>query len=233
MEENENKEELKNEEATINTEELKKEASETVGKVKDTIKDLRIKDETMNTRNFVKEMVKDPITKTSEITKDKDNKFLKTSIFMIIIWTLSELIYAVFSYIDSYGTIFRRLLKIVKVGISPAVIVLTLTLIIFILNKKKKKSLTTVLSTVVSVYLPMIVASVVHLLYLIDYQMAKITTPVTTLATFITIILSYFAIKNIFEEETDLATLKKFVLVEAIYFGVAIIASFLGISMYL
>ena len=63
--------------------------------------------------------------------------------------------------------------------------------------------------------------------------MYKITTPVSMLATFITIILSYFAMKDIFEEETELGTLKKFVIVEAIYFGIAIIFSFLGISLYL
>lgn len=228
----ENKEEVKKEEQTINTDELKKETSETVGKVKDTIKDLKIKDETMNAKNFVKDMVKDPISKTSEITKDKDNKYLKTSIFMVIVWMLVEFIFSAVSY-SKYSSFGRTILSIIKNTLSPLCIVLALTLIIFVLNKKHKKSLTTVLSTVVTVYTPMIIASIVNLLYLIDYQMAKITTPVTMLATFITIVLSYFAMEDIFEEETELGTFKKFVLVEVIYFAVAIVVSFLGISMYL
>ena len=228
----ENKEEVKKEEPTINTDELKKETSETVGKVKDTIKDLKIKDETMNAKNFVKDMVKDPISKTSEITKDKDNKYLKTSIFMVIVWMLAEFVFSALSY-SKYSSFGRNVLSIIKSTLSPLCIVLALTLIIFVLNKKHKKSLTTVLSTVVTVYIPMIIASIVHLLYLIDYQMAKITTPVTMLATFITIVLSYFAMEDIFEEETELGAFKKFVLVEVIYFAVAIVVSFLGISMYL
>lgn len=247
MEENESKEELKQEEVKqeetkqeevkqeetkkIDTEDLKKEATDTVGQMKDTIKDIKFKDETKNATNFVKDMVKDPITKTSEITKDSDNKFLKTSIFMVIIWVAARLLYRIFSY--KYGSFGSKLLTIIKYTVAPLFVVLALTLIIFILNKKRRKSLTTIFSTVVTVYTPVILASVVDLLNLIDYQMVKITTPVSQLATFISIVLSYFAMKDIFEENSELATFKKFVLVELIYFAVAIVVSFLGVSMYL
>lgn len=220
------------EEKTLNTDELKKEASETATKVKDTIKEIKIKDETKNAKNFVQEMVKDPIKKTSEITKDKENKYLKTSVFMILVWMLSEFIFSALSY-SKYSSFGRNVLSILKSTLSPLCIVLVLTLIIFVLNKKHKKNLTTVLSTVVTVYLPMVVSSIVHLLYLIDYQMIKIITPVSALATFISVVLSYFAMKDLFEEETELGTFKKFVLVEVIYFAVAIVFSFIGISLYL
>ena len=203
-----------------------------MGQVKDTMKDIRIKDETMNATNFVKEMVKDPLSKTEEIAQDTENKYLKTSIFMVIVWMAAELIYEII-YKIKYSYSGRTILGMDKTTLAPLCIVLALTLIIFILNKKKKKSLTTVLSTVVTAYIPMCIASIICLLNLIDSGMYKITTPVSALATFITIILSYFAVKDIFEEETELKTFKKFVLVELIYFGVAIVVSFLGISMYL
>lgn len=238
MDEKEKQEEIKNEETqkeetkTIDTEELKKQAAETVGQVKSTVKNIKIKDETLNTKNFVKDMIKDPISKTTEISKDSDNKFLKTSIFIVIVWMAAKFLFSVLSY-RKYNSFGRNVLSILKSTLSPACIVLVLTLIIFIVNKKHKKSLTTILSTVVTVYSPMVVASVLHLLNLIDYNMAKLTTPVTTLASFITIVLSYFAMKDIFQEETELATFKKFVLVELIYFAVAIVVSLLGISMYI
>ena len=47
------------EEKIVNTDELKKETVDTVSKVKDTIKDIKIKDEAENTKNFMKDMVKD------------------------------------------------------------------------------------------------------------------------------------------------------------------------------
>ncbi len=238
MEENEKQEEIKKEEIkqeetkTIDTEELKKQAAETVGQVKSTVKNIKIKDETINTKNFVKDMIKDPISKTTEISKDSDNKFLKTSIFIVIIWMAAEFLFSVLSY-RKYNSFGRNVLSILKSTLSPACIVLALTLIIFIVNKKHKKSLTTILSTVVTVYSPMVIASILHLLYLIDYNMAKLTTPITALASFITVVLSYFAMKDIFQEETELGTFKKFVLVELIYFAVAIVVSLLGISMYI
>lgn len=229
----ENEKEVKNEEQkTIDTEELKKEAANTMGQVKDTMKDLRIKDETMNATNFVKEMVKDPLSKTEEIAKDTDNKYLKTSIFMIIVWMVARFINSAVYY-GKYSFSGRNFLSILKSILSPLCIVLALTFIIFILNKKRKKSLTTVLSTVVTAYIPMCIASIVNLLNLISYKMSDITTPISTLAKILTIILSYFAVKDVFEEETELGTFKKFVLVELIYLGVALVISFLGISMYI
>lgn len=222
----------KEEKKAIDAEELKREATDTIGQVKNTVKDIKIKDETLNAKNFVKDMVKDPIGKTTEVSKDSENKFLKTSIFIVIVWMAAKFLYSTLSY-SKYSSFGRNVLSILKSTLSPLCIILALTLIIFILNKKHKKSLTTVLSTVVTVYSPMVIASVIHLLYLIDYNMAKITTPVTTLASFITVVLSYFAMKDIFEEETELETFKKFVLVEVIYFVTAIIVSLLGISMYI
>ena len=173
MDEKEKQEEIKNEETkqeetkTIDTEELKKQAAETVGQVKSTVKNIKIKDETLNTKNFVKDMIKDPISKTTEISKDSDNKFLKTSIFIVIIWMAAEFLFSVLSY-RKYNSFGRNVLSILKSTLSPACIVLALTLIIFIVNKKHKKSLTTILSTVVTVYSPMVVASVLYLLNLID-----------------------------------------------------------------
>lgn len=228
MDENEKQDEVNN----FNTEDLKKEASDTVNQVKDTVKSIKIKDETLNTRNFVKDMIKDPISKAEEVSKNTDNKFLKTSIFILIIWMAIKLLYSLLSY-SKYLTFGENLLYIIKSILSPLFIVLSLTVIIFMLNKKHKKSLPTVLSTVITIYTPMVVAAALHLLYLIDYNMIKIITPITTLASFITVVLSYFAMKDIFEEETELGTFKKFVLVEAIYFVVAVIVSFLGISMYI
>lgn len=186
----------------------------------------------MNASNFVKDMVKDPISKTEEISKDTGNKYLKTSIFMIALWMVAKLVYSILSY-SKYSTFGKNVLSSIKMTIAPLCIVLALYLIILALNKKNKKPLSTVISVVATAHTPIILASVVNLLYFIDSGMYKITNPVNRLETFITIIFSYFAVKNIFEEDTELASFKKFVLVELIYIGVAFIFSFMGITMYI
>ena len=216
----------------FDTDELKQETSNAVNQVRDTMKDIKLKDETTNATNFVKEMVKDPISKTEEIAHDNENKYLKTSIFMVLAWVLVKVLYSVLSY-SKYSTLGHNILSTVKSALSPICIILGLTFIIFMFNKKNKKPLLSIFSTVTTVYIPMIISSIIHLLTLIDYSMYRITNAVAMLASIITIILSYFAIKDIFEEDTELANLKKFVIVELVYLGVAIVISFLGISMYI
>lgn len=223
---------MEDQENNFDKEEFKQETSDAVNQFKDTMKDMNFKNETANATNFVKDMVKDPISKTGEIAKDEENKYLKTAMFMLLVWVTVRILRAILS-LSKYGTFGRNVLIVLKSALSPICIVLSLTFIVFILNKKHKKPLLSIFSTVTTAYVPMIIASIINLLNLIDSSMYKITNAVGMLATFLTVILSFFAFKDIFEEETELASLKKFVLVELIYVGVAIVISFLGISMYI
>ena len=59
------------EEKKVNTEELKSEASTTVNQVKDTIKNVDIKKDSIETKGFIAELFKDPLGKIKEIV-DKD-----------------------------------------------------------------------------------------------------------------------------------------------------------------
>ena len=57
----------KKEEKKVNTEELKSEASTTVNQVKDTIKNVDIKKDSIETKGFIAELFKDPLGKIKEI----------------------------------------------------------------------------------------------------------------------------------------------------------------------
>ena len=61
------------EEKKAKTEELKNEASSTVSEVKDTIKQVDIKKDSIETKGFVTELFKDPLGKIKEIVT-KENK---------------------------------------------------------------------------------------------------------------------------------------------------------------
>ena len=50
-----------NNEQKVNTEELKSEASSTVNQVKDTIKNVNIKKDTVEAKGFIGDMFKDPL----------------------------------------------------------------------------------------------------------------------------------------------------------------------------
>ena len=222
------KEEIKNQ-----AEEVKKETVETAKKVKETVKNVNIKDETIKTKGFIGEMFKNPINKIKEIAKE-DSKYFKTAIFILIIWTIAVFIKATYSTIYYWGfsRVFTNILDVLKSILAPVLGIIVYSVVIFVLNKKNKKSLTSIISTVTATQLPLAIASILSLLTIFSYEFTKITTAFTGLCVVITIILSYFGYREIFNQEDDEKFIKKFILIQVIYYIVYIIFTFLGIYIY-
>lgn len=223
----------KKEEISSQAEEIKKETSETIKQVKDTVKNVNIKDETMKTKGFIGEMFKNPLKKIKEIAKE-DSKYFKTAIFILIIWTIAVFIKSTYSTIYYWGfsRVWTNILDVLKNILAPALGILAYSIIIFVLNNKNKKSLTSIISTVTLAQLPLAIASAISILTIFSYEFTKITVAFTSLCAVISIILAYFGYKEIFNEKEDSKFIKKFVLIQVIYFIVYIILTFLGIYIY-
>ena len=97
------------------------------------------------------------------------------------------------------------------------------------MNKKEKKSLATIITSITIAKIPTIFASVVNLLTIFSVSAYKITSPIASLCSVVTTILTYFTIKAIFNEEQNSKFLKTFVIIEAIYYVAYLIISFLEI----
>ena len=82
-----------NEENKINTEELKSEASNTVNQVKDTIKKVDIKKDSVETKGFVVEMFKNPLEKIKDVAEDTKGKYLKYAIIVFVISMFLSMLY--------------------------------------------------------------------------------------------------------------------------------------------
>lgn len=223
----------KKEEISNQAEEVKKETFKTANDVKESVKNVNIKDETLKTKSFIGEMFKNPIDKIREIAKE-DSKYFKTALFVLAIWTIAVFITSSYSTIYYWGfaRIFSNILNVLKEILVPIVGVLVLSLIIFILNKNNKKSLTSIISTVTATRLPLAISSVVSILTLFSRNFAKVTHSFDALCTVITIVLSYFGFKEIFNEKDNNKFTKKFVLIQVIYYLVAIVLTFLEIYIY-
>ena len=227
-------EENKNKEQNINTEEIKKETVETVNQVKETIKNVNIKNDAKEATGFVSSMFKDPFGTLKQIVNDNTNKYLKTAIIFVIVWMVAILISKLFSVsISSFSVkiAFSKVSSIIKAVIAPLVGVVVFSGIVYFMNKENKKSITTILTAVVTAKIPVIVASIVSLLTIIDSKISLITSPFASLCNVISIVLIYFATKTIFGEEQNSKFFKKFVKIEAIYYVVYIVVSLLGIYM--
>lgn len=223
----------KKEEISNQAEEVKKETFKTANDIKESVKNVNIKDETLKTKGFIGEMFKNPIDKIREIAKE-DSKYFKTALFILVIWTIAVFITSSYSTIYYWGfaRIFSNILNVLKEILVPIVGVLVLSLIIFILNKNNKKSLTSIISTVTATRLPLAISSVVSILTLFSRNFAKVTHSFDALCTVITIVLSYFGFKEIFNEKDNNKFTKKFVLIQVIYYLVAIVLTFLEIYIY-
>ena len=220
-----------NEEKKVNTEELKSEASNTVNQVKDTIKNVDIKKDSIETKGFITELFKNPLEKIKEIVEKDNGQYLKYAIIILVIWTAVELIARCFTV----GTIWRwsglgtSLMAIIRATIAPVISVLVMSIIVLMMNKKNKKPLTTIITAVTTANIPVVAASIVSLLTIFSTSVSIITSPFTILCNTISIVLMYFALKAIFGEEKNSDFIKKFVIVEAIYYVAYIIFSLLKI----
>ena len=200
----------------IDTEELKNETKEVIDQVKENMKNVDIKEEAKATKGFVSEMLKNPLSKIHEIANDGANKFFKTGIVLVILWTIVELIGGLSILFSEYGVWYKNLLSFIKIGLRPIVSILVMAFILLWLNKKEKKSLTTYITTIATVKLPIIVADLLSLLTLIGSGISMITGKIYTFANHISIILLFFAIKSLSNEKDDKNAFRKFVIVEAL-----------------
>lgn len=239
MEENKNEENIKNDVETVsevnktnNTEELKKETVDTVSQVKDTIKNVNIKQDGIETKGFIIEMFKNPVEKLQQIVNKDNGKYLTYAIIILAIWVISELVSRSFSFKHVWGlsNVSSAFISIVVSGITPIISILVLSLIVFIINKKNKKQLTTIITVIISASIPLVLASVVSLLKIANTKISLITIPFTELCNVISIVLMYFAIKAVFGIEKNSEFIKKFVVIETVYYIIYIILSLFNVN---
>lgn len=218
------------EEKNMDSRNIKEEATDAVNQVKDTIKNVDIKKDSLETKGFIVEMFKNPLEKIREIATKNDKKFLKYVIIILVIWCISELVHEIFTLnIWGYFNLGKNILRVIIAGITPIISILVMSIIVFLVKGKNKKNLTTIISTITSANIPMVIASIVSLLTLINIRANVLTNPFTQLCNVITIILSYFGIKSLLGIEKNSEYIKKFVIIEAIFYIVYIVLSFLDI----
>ena len=209
----------------FNTDAIKNETVETMKQVKDSIKNVNLKNDTKEATGFVKGMFKNPFQKIKEIAEDKSNKYLKIAIIFMAIWIIAEFVRLWWRYYSPLN----HILEIVKATIEPILIVLILSIIVYAMNKKEKKSLSSIMSAITIAKIPVIFAAIVDLVDIVSDDAYKLTAPISKLASIVSTILIYFTIKEIMKEEDNSKFLKTFVIVEAIYCLAYFILSFLGI----
>ena len=226
----ENASEKVNSKIDINTDELKKETKETFNEVKETVKKVDIKKEGEATKNFVVDFVKNPLGKIKEIANETSNKYFVTSIFIIVLWAILIAISSISSYTYFFKYNFgNNLLSVIKSILAPAIGIIVMAVIVLVMNKDNKKSLITNINTITTAKIPLFLAAIVNLLRLLKLRDTSIITAFSSLCTVISTVLLYFGLKELFAEEDDNSFMKKFLIIQAIFYVAYFIISFTGI----
>lgn len=225
----------------INKEDIKKETTETVNQVKDTLKNADLKKDSKEAKGFISSFLKDPLGELRKVTSGSGNKFLKVAIIILVIWLAAILISNVFSIasrylFSSYGSFsyffknfFSNILSLVKELVAPVITVAVLSGLVYGFQKNKDKSFVTIASSILIAKIPVIAAVVLNLLTIISSSFSKITIAFSGFCGILSTILLFFATKNLLEEEKSSTYFWKFALIMGIFYIVKFVLSYLGI----
>lgn len=226
----------------INSEDAKKEAEQTVKDVKETIKNVNLKDDTKVAKGFFKDFFKNPIGQLQKVSADTKNGFLKTAILILIVWLIAILLKSIFvvaerylfGYLGSFSYffshIFVNILSTIKSLIAPIINILVISVLIYSFQKKKNKSFLTIASTVLVAKIPFVISAIVSLLSIIDTQVSKLTSAFSTYCGILSTVLLYFAIKYLSADEEGNSTFFwKFALIMGLFYIVRFVFTFLRI----
>lgn len=230
-----------NNQGNVNAEDIKKEAKETVNQVKDSFKNVNMKKETEKAKSYFSRMLKEPVTVIGEIAHDESNSFFKTALVLLVVWIVISLVTAIIGLVVSivrtiFGIGFEYILQnllgniwnIITSVIAPIISVVLLTGVIFLMNKKSKKSFLATFATVMAAKIPVVISVIIGLISFIPY-IGRITSPISGVLSIISTVLAYFAIKELNDEATYDGALKKFIIIEGIFYLVQFVLSFMRI----
>ncbi len=220
----------KEEKFAVDTEQLKSETKETVNQVKDSIKNVNLKKDTEETKGFLMEMLSNPFEAVKKVAEEKENVFSKVIILMII-WIAASVIVGIISLIKygRFSNILGNIMDFISYILNPIFYIVVPAIIILVMNKNNKKSLITIISTLTIAAVPLIINKVIGIVTVLVSGISIVTSPITTMFSSISAILTYFGMKDLFGEEENQSFIRKFAIIELISALVFVILSRIGI----
>ncbi len=236
MEENENKTTF-----NVNAEDVKKETEETVNQVKDTIKNVDLKNDSKEAKGFFFSFFKNPLGEIKKSASSVDNKFVKIAIIIFVVWIAILLISNILSMATTYlfgplgnfayffQNLFHNMFLLVKTLVAPIITILVLSGLVYGFKKVKNRSFLTIISTILIAKVPIVIANTFNLLVLVNSHFTKITSAFSGFCNVLSTVFLFFAVKSLLEEDKNDSYFWKFALIIGIFYIVKFVCSYLGI----
>lgn len=144
---------------------VKDEFKEGARDVSDTIKNVNIKEDSVATGHFIKDLIFYPIEKIKEVVNAEDGKYLKYAIIILALYCLAGLAGSLDTLFASYYSFGGKLKTIFTSTISPIIYVFVPALVLMLVPGDSKKSLMKVLLPLITIcYVPTVVAKYISII---------------------------------------------------------------------
>ena len=224
-----------------NNENTKNETTETVNEVKNAVKNTDIKQASKEAKGFISSFFKDPIESLKTVTSDSGSKFFKIAIVVLVIWLVAILLLnilgiasrSLFSTYGSFSLFFKNLFgnvfDIIKELVAPVITIAILSGLVYAFKKNKAKSFLPIVNSILIAKIPVVIATVLELLTIISSSFSRITSTFSGYCNILSIVLLFFAFKNLSDEDKKGSYFWRFALIMGIFYIIKFVFSYLGI----
>lgn len=204
------------------------ETVKTFNKAKVQGKIINLKEKAKEGKILLKDLIATPLKTVKEIAEDKENKNFKIALLLIVLWAVIELMDQILYYAMSKYAEFE-FLPTLKATLTPVLQVIAMSMALYLVNDRAKDSISKVLTSVSIAYIPSIISALLWLLYHVSTKISYILSPISGILSIVSLFLLYYTVKE-YTKENEEATFKKFIKVVVVYYIIAFVISFLGIS---
>ena len=198
--------------------------------MKESIKNVNLKNDAEETKGFLKEMISNPFEAVRKVANEEENVFKKVIIIMLV-FIIASAAYSIISVVKygKYLDLLDNVMTIVAGILYPIFFVLAPAVIVLILNKNNKKSLITIISTIVVASVPVVINHLIDIVEILVSGISIVTGPISTGLSAVAIVLTYFGIKDLFGIEEHKDFVNKYVVIKIAAALIITILSRIGI----
>ena len=193
-------------------EKIKNETKDTVNNVKETIKNANFKKNANETSSFVKEMFFDPFTAVKRAANG-ENILSKVMILMTVFIAANVVYTILFLFKGSIEGFAQNFFSFMLSFLKPIIMIVVPSAIIWLFSGENRKNLTTVISTVVVAYIPIIVNTVLSIIGILITKLSLFINPLSIGLTVVSTILLYFGYKELVGKTEEESMLGKFAMI--------------------
>ena len=157
------------------------------------------------------------------------------AIIIMFVYMISTAVYQILYSIRYNGitSILKSIVNIITGTLNPLVGIILLSVVVYLMIKKDDKSLVNVISTMVVAAVPMVLDSILDIIRFVVHSATIVTlftNPLATMLSAVSIVLTYFGVKELLGVEEEKENIKKFAVAKVIVAVLMFVLTRIGLA---